>query len=314
MFQSLYNIFTSNNPNLYFLRLVIIIAIILLLVIISKQMQNPVIRDGFTQKEQFVCKQNENANDQFYADIYDSLHNTKKRSQKELINIIEMTEPSSEHSTFLDVGCGTGYIVNELNEAGYDAYGIDKSKDMLTYAQLSYPDSEYIYGDVLDSMQFEKSTFTHILCTYFTIYSIDNKTQFFRNCYFWMKPNTYLVLHLVDTDKFTNMIPYNETYNEEKSTGSHRKITSTAMFSDYEYKCSCIIPKDNNEQGSQFNETFVDMETNHIRQNEFKLYMESIDHIIKTASKNGFIIKGKVDMQSSNGDKNQYLYILERPL
>ena len=53
-----------------------------MLVIISKQMQNPVIRDGFTQKEQFVCKQNENANDQFYADIYDSLHNTTKRSLK----------------------------------------------------------------------------------------------------------------------------------------------------------------------------------------------------------------------------------------
>lgn len=314
MFQSLYNIFTTNNPNLYFLRLVLIIGIILLLVIMSKQMQNPVIRDGFTQKEQFVCKQNENANDQFYADIYDSLHNTKKRCQRDLINIIEMTEPSSEHSTFLDVGCGTGYIVNELNEAGYDAYGIDKSKDMLTYAQLSYPDSEYIYGDVLDSMQFEKSTFTHILCSYFTIYSIDNKTQFFRNCYFWMKPNTYLVLHLVDTDKFTNMIPYNETYNEEKNTGSQRKITSTAMFSDYEYKCSCIIPKNNNQQSTQFNETFVDMETNHIRQNEFSLYMEPIDHIIKNASKNGFIVKGKVDMQSSNGDKNQYLYILERPL
>tara|TARA_B110000879_G_scaffold212893_1_gene311687 strand:+ start:3211 stop:4155 length:945 start_codon:yes stop_codon:yes gene_type:complete len=314
MFETLYYIFTSNNPNLYFLRLVLIIAIILLLVILSKQLQNPVIRDGFTQKEQFVCKQNDNANDEFYADIYDSLHNTKKRSQKELINIIEMTEPSSEYSTFLDVGCGTGYIVNELNEAGYDAYGIDKSKDMLTHAQLSYPDAEYVYGDVLDSMQFEKSTFTHILCTYFTIYSFDDKPKFFRNCYHWMKPNTYLVVHLVDTDKFTNMIPYNETYNEEKRTGSHRKITTNAMFSDYEYKCSLTIPNDNNQSNSQLNETFVDIETNHIRQNEFKLYMDSIEQIIKIASNNGFIIKGKVDMQSSNGDKNQYLYILERPL
>ena len=46
---------------------------------------------------------------------------------------------------------------------------------------------------------------------------------------------------------------------KKKSTGSQRKITSTAMFSDYEYKCSCIIPKDNNQQSSQFNETFIDM-------------------------------------------------------
>ena len=39
-----------------------------------------------------------------------------------------------------------------------------------------------------------------------------------------------------------------------------------------------------------------------------------MDTILKLASENGFIQKGKVSMKNSNGDENQYLYILERPL
>jgi len=314
--SSIYKIISSDNPNLFFLKWVLIIAITLLLVMLSKHMMKNKNKnkEGFTQNEPFVFKQNDSAFDSFYADIYDSLHDTKQRSQKELIKIIEMTEPSSENSTFLDVGSGTGYVVNELNMAGYEVYGIDKSKEMLKYAQISYPESEFVYGDVLDSMKFEKGTFTHILCTYFTIYSIDNKEQFFQNCYHWMKPNTYLVLHLVDTDNFTNIIPHKDTFNENKQIGSRRTVITEAMFSDYGYKCSCEIPKKNDSKSSLLKETFIDIETNNIRQNEFKLHMESMDTILNIANKNGFIEKGKVNINDENGDNNQFLYILERPL
>ena len=61
-----------------------------------------------------------------------------------------------------------------------------------------------------------------------------------------------------------------------------------------------------------FKEKFVDKETKHIRENENTLYMETIEDILKIASKSGFIIKGKIDMKKCNGDENQYLYIFER--
>lgn len=313
MLDKLYTILTTQNPNLFFLRWVLIIAIIIVLVYLSKHLHDKR-PEGFSQKEPFVYKYGKNTIDSFYADIYDSLHDTAKRSQNELIKIVEMTEPSVEHSTILDVGSGTGYMVNELGEAGYEVYGIDNAKDMLAYAVDNYPDSEYIYGDVLNPMQFEKSTFTHILCTYFTIYSIEDKSRFFRNCYFWMKPNTYLVLHLVDTDNFTNMIPYKTTFDEEDKRYGKRSITSTAIFSDYKYKCSCAIPDDVNNIRTEFKETFVDIDNGNIRQNETHLFMETMDTILHTATQNGFIMHGKVDMESCNGDNNQYLYILERPL
>jgi ubiquinone/menaquinone biosynthesis C-methylase UbiE len=314
MLDDFYTILTSNNPNLFFLRWVLIIAIITVLVFISKRLYNRNNQDGFTQQEPFVYKYGKESIDEFYVDIYDSLHETTRRSQDELIKFIEMTEPTVQHSNILDVGCGTGYVVNELTQAGYDVYGIDKSKEMLTYAQIKYPDAEYVYGDVLNSMQFEKSTFTHILCTYFTIYQLEDKKKFFRNCYFWMQPNSYLMLHLVDTDKFTKMIPAEDAINESHNINDKRTITSNASFSDYKYKCSYEIPDNNDELVVEVKETFIDMETDNIRQNETHIYMENMDTILKLASENGFIQHGKVSMKDSNGDKNQYLYILERPL
>jgi ubiquinone/menaquinone biosynthesis C-methylase UbiE len=314
MLDKFYTIMTSNNPNLFFLRWVLIIATITVLVFFSNKIYSRNNQDGFTQSEPFVYKYGNDSIDSFYVDIYDSLHETKTRSRDELIKFIEMTEPSVQHSNILDVGSGTGYIVNELTHAGYDVYGIDKSKEMLTYAQTNYPDAEYVYGDVLNSMQFEKSTFTHILCTYFTIYQLEDKKKFFRNCYFWMKPNSYLMLHLVDTDKFTKVIPAADENAVSQRVNNNRIITSNTIFSDYKYKCSYDIPDDNNNLSVELKETFIDTETDHVRQNESHLYMEKMDTILNLASENGFILQGQVDMKSSNGDENQYLYILERSL
>ena len=89
MLDDFYTILTSNNPNLFFLRWVLVIAIITLFVFISKRLYNRNKQDGFTQQEQFVYKYGKESIDEFYVDIYDSLHETKTRSQDELIKFIE---------------------------------------------------------------------------------------------------------------------------------------------------------------------------------------------------------------------------------
>jgi SAM-dependent methyltransferase len=268
--------------------------------------------EGFTQIEPFVLKQNNEIYDDFYSDIYDSLHNTKKRIQPELIEIIQMTEPSTNNSVFLDVGSGTGNMVAELVEAGFDAYGIEKSNDMISCTKKQFPEIEIVHADVLDSMMFEKGTFTHILCTYFTIYNFKNKEKFFRNCYYWMKPNSYLILHLVHPQKFKQIIPFpnTEITIDDNSNSNSRILKNRAIFDDFEYNACYDIPNQDENHKCMCTEMFTDINTNHIRQNEQTLYMESIDYIINLASLNGFIIKGKSNM--NNGDSNQFLYILER--
>ena len=119
---------------------------------------------------------------------------------------------------------------------------------------------------------------------------------------------------MVDTSKFTHLIPHEAAHNEEQTILGKRIITSNALFSDYKYKCSCDIPDDSDNIRVEFKETFTDLDTDHIRQNESHLFMESMDTILKTATQNGFIMHCKIDMKSCNVDENQYLYILERPL
>lgn len=308
-FTYLYTLLTTKNPNLFFEKWLFIISAIALSIIIYNRTSGPIIPkiEGFTQVEPFVLKQNDNVYDTFYSDIYDTLHNTKKRIQPELIEIIKMTEPSANHSVFLDVGSGTGNMVQELVDAGFDAYGIENSKDMISCTNQKFPELEIVHSNVLDSMTFEKSIFTHVLCTYFTIYNIEDKSKFFRNCYYWMKPNGYLVLHLVHPQKFNQIIPYPNTEITSNTTTNGRILSNRAIFDDYKYNATYDIHKNDGE--CVFTEMFTDINTNHVRQNEQTMYMESINTIIEKANNNGFIIKGKSNI---TGDKHQFLYILER--
>jgi len=313
MFKYIKTILTSNNPNLFFTKLTMIMAIILISIIIRKMMINPhPIPEGFSQGSPFVLKLNDDVYDEFYSSIHDTLHDTKSRIQVELIEIIKMTEPSTTHSVFLDVGSGTGNVVDELVNAGYNAYGIEKSPEMVTCSATQHPDIEIVNADVLDAMSFEKSTFTHVLCTYFTIYQFDDKEKFFRNCYYWMKPNSYLILHLVNPKTFKNIVPYKNVDISSTDTNVSHVLNNKLVFEDFSYVANYEVPTTNNERVT-FTETFTSHNNNNIRQNEQTMQMESIDKIINMASMNGFIVKGKSNMNSC-ADSNQFLYILERQM
>ena len=183
---------------------------------------------------------------------------------------------------------------------------------MSNYSQKLYPDIEVLSADVLEPIAFEKSTFTHVICSYFTIYNFQDKGLFFRNCYFWMKPGGYLVVHLINPNKFTNIIPYERTYNNREKTKNGCKVEQKTTFKDYDYKGCFEI--DSNKNTANFIETMIDNDTNNIRQNEIIMYIEDLKTIIETAKKNGFIFHGKTDMKEITGDSYQYLYYFERPL
>jgi SAM-dependent methyltransferase len=312
MIYSIYHILTTTNPNLISLKWTLILAIILLLLLIYRSLQPKTNSEGFQQKEPFVMKRNEDTMDMFYAELYDSLHDVSRRADSELIHIINTTSPSTNQSVFLDVGSGTGYVVNELAEAGYTAYGIDKSKAMVEYAQSMYPDIEVLNGDILEPMSFEKGTFTHVLCTYFTVYNFRDKKQFFRNCYHWMQPGGYLILHLVDKDNFERIIPHKMAVSSRRKESTRSKVRINAIFDDFEYIGNYDISSETPDV--TFTETMTDLETKHIRQNEITYHMEDIETILEYAKVSGFLYHAKTDMHVMNGDAYQYLYYFERPL
>ena len=312
MFSSIYSLLTTKNPNKMWLRIVVIFLFIILGIMVYKHFYiSQLDKEGFEQKEKFVLKRDENIYDNFYAEIYDKLH--KPESQVDFIlDFIHSNTQSSNESIFLDVGSGTGDLVNKLKNGGYYAYGIDKSKAMVDKCTEKFPENECKCGNVSEPLAFEKSTFSHILCTNKTIYEIQNKSQFFNNCYFWMKPGGYLIVHLVEPSKFDATIPAGKSLLSNPQSYSSSRITDTYIdFIDFNYRAKYDFKNDN---VAVIKETFTDAATNNIRQNELTLYMDTIENILKTAKMNGFVVQGKGDMKSMNGDENQFLYILERTL
>jgi SAM-dependent methyltransferase len=325
MLKYLTNIVTSRNPNLFYLQLLLILAIIFLAIYLYRISESPYIKkrreqEGFTQEKPYVLKQNNDVYDKFYAELYDGVNNRDKICQRELFQIIKMTEATTANSVFLEVGSATGTVLNQLVSAGYTAYGVDKSDDMVTHAETIYPDLNIKMADILDPMTYENGVFTHILCLNFTLYELENKRQFFSNCYFWMKPNAYLIVHLVNPKKFSsrkylkfkgamttlfdNLLPETEV--------EPRETELQTDFEDCKYNEKYETAAD--KKTVTFTQNFTDNVTKNIRQNEQTLKMETIDEILDMAKYTGFLVHAKTSMKGCNGDDNQYLYVLERAM
>ena len=54
---------------------------------------------------------------------------------------------------------------------------------MIDNAILNFPNLKTKIGNIKNPMIYDKYTFSHILCTGFTLYHIKDKLSFFRNVY-----------------------------------------------------------------------------------------------------------------------------------
>ena len=269
--------------------------------------------EGFSQDGRFVMKQNNNIYDEFYVAIYDRLMLVDDRAQFELEQLIATTQPSMKNSVFLEVGSGTGALLQKLQDAGYEVFGIDKSRAMVDASLKKHPDIQVKCGDVHEPMMYDRGTFTHVICTGMTFYQFDQKMDFLRNCYYWIMPGGYLFLHLVDRDKFDTIIPGGKPpLLKAPQEYAKSRITDTIIdFIDFEYKASWKSGGTSSNE-MVLKETFTDELTQNIRQNEMVFYIEPLKTTLEMIRRAGFTIQGRVDM-SSCGDPYQYYYILERP-
>jgi len=260
--------------------------------------------EGFQQQDRFILKTDQNIYDKFYSEIYDELWKPEDRVKYELDLIIKTIQPDKRFSRMLDVGCGTGSLLKELKKKGFQAKGIELSKAMSQRNNIS----DITHGDILEPMVFDRSDFTHIFCLDFTIYELEDKTQFFKNCYYWLQNNGYLVLHVVDPKKFNAIVPAaRPPVLESIEQLGPTRITKTEIdFIDFIYSSDYI------EAGENIihKESFTDKQTHNIRQNETTLY---IDDIWDKARNAGFIVKGAFSLiDGPSRDAAQQIVILER--
>lgn len=260
--------------------------------------------------KKYIIKKNNSIYDDFYVNIYDELLYSNVKNEYEIGEIINKTKPTKK-SIILDVGSGTGHHIGKLKELGFNnVTGLDKSKCMINKSKKNYPKCNFKKGDILDPMQFRSSQFTHITCLYFTIYLFKDKRQFFNNCYNWLMPGGYLIVHLVNENSFDPIVPAGDVFHGiSPQNYSDKRITSSVVkFKNNDYKANFEIK---NSIG-KMKESFKNTKTGKVRMNEHILYMPSRSNIVKLAKDSGFILDNKSDMKRCGYD-NQYLYIFQKP-
>lgn len=292
-------------------KVLVFIALLLIAIVFFKSIEIPNSGiEGFDIKDKFLFKSGDEVYDDFYANIYDYLVFNNIKNSYEIGEIVNKTG-ADETSVILDVGCGTGHHVDELSQKNLKVLGIDISPSMIQKAKANYPTRDFSVGNVLNNTQFNPNFFTHILCLYFTIYYFPDKRKFFDNCMDWLMPGGYLVVHLVDREKFDPILPPgNPLYIVSPQKYAKERITTTKItFNDFVYNSEFNFDKDANI--ATFDERFK-FNNGNVRKQEQKLYMEDTQDILTIAQQCGFILQGKIDLVNC-AYESQYLYILVKP-
>ena len=290
-------------------RSLLFLAVFLLISILFNKIHKT--KEGFHQNEKFLEKNGDDIFDGFYVALYDSLYKSTAKDNFE-IAVIENNTNMNSKSKILDIGSGTGNLVGYFSSVGKDIHGLEKSDAMIKKSKEKYPNALFKQGDALVTITYPNNTFTHITCMFFTIYYIENKLRFFSNCMEWLKPGGYLILHLVDRERFDPIVPAADPLImvSAQKHAKERITKSYVKFHDCEYKSNFSLNK--KDDLATFVEKIKNDSDGHIRQNNHKLYMMPQKEILKLAKDVGFIMQSKTEMKKCQYE-HQFIYVLTKP-
>jgi SAM-dependent methyltransferase len=270
--------------------------------------------EGFEQESRFTLKQNEDVfQDPFYVGIYDELFYKKLYNSYEVGIILNEIHPTSK-DVVIEIGSKTGSYTSALQQScGCNVIGLDTSATMVDYASKKYPNCKFMQGDPLDFMSFSSEYATAILLLDFAIYYVKDRRTLFYNCYHWLKPGGYLILHLVNRHMFDPIVPAAKplTLVSPQSVAKQRITTSDVVFDKFDYKSKFEFDQGDKNDGVTIIETMKDRRGK-VRKNVRSLRMSGQKIIISEAKDAGFTMLGQYDLIKSQREY-QYIYILYKP-
>lgn len=153
--------------------------------------------DDINQIEGFDC-------DVVYAKIYDKVFD-EKDFYKNNINLILnhlVNKDKRNDIKILDAGCCTGKHYQYLSTK-YPTVGTDTSEEMLKYAKIRNPNGNFIKTDLLSDNVFKPEEFRYIMCLHDSLYHYNptDREKLLSNFYYWLKPDSYLCVHMFDRKK-----------------------------------------------------------------------------------------------------------------
>ena len=131
-----------------------------------------------------------------YAKLYDkTLHYLDTFEKDKLIGLIG----DINGKKILDVGCGTGRIVNKLRNMGSDIIGLDISKGMIDIAKKKFPKVKFIEGDI-ENLPFKDNEFDLVIAS-FVIVHLKDLQKAFDEVYRVLKPNGVFIVTNINQRK-----------------------------------------------------------------------------------------------------------------
>ena len=199
---------------------------------------------------------------------------------------------------------------------------------MIKVAESNYPKCEFMVNDILNNNILDYDSFSHIVCLGKTIYEIKDKERFFENCFSLLSVGGFLIIHLVDRNKFK---PY--VYNKDKNTlydpeKYGKKIdeliikfdNKSEFTSKYNIKNTPLNNEvdDNITPHSSYNEKFMyydksNKNRNKIKEYERNLYMPFTSKILNCAQSKNFKLHKKFKLEEVEYN-NEYLYVFKKKM
>jgi SAM-dependent methyltransferase len=306
------------NQHRYLLLLCLLLLLVFLYLVIRGRKSQPN-QEGFSQDFPFIVKRDQDVFDDFLAEVFDKIFQPSKPNRYIFDAVERMTQMSPDNSVILDAGSGTGELVGyATTKKGYKfTYGIDRSIDMVEFCRQKWQDANFIPGDFLVPMIFDKDTFTHVFMTGDTLYGLNDqeKMSALKNAYSWLQPHGFLVIQLADPLKW-NPIPLSARpilVDSIQDFSKERVTNSSIDFGGFLYKSLFDFDQWGKTGEVMHQEKFIDADSKSVRQNERVLYMNSVESLISMCQSVGFLVNGKIDMRDSAlKDPYQYVFILEK--
>tara|TARA_X000000950_G_scaffold288117_1_gene403413 strand:+ start:1996 stop:3018 length:1023 start_codon:yes stop_codon:yes gene_type:complete len=234
--------------------------------------------------------------DKFYAKVYSQLVHQQmfnKRIKFEVNNLVKNTNLQNyKNGVVVDLGCGVGSHLQLLSMKNLDIrlVGVDQSEEMLKLAKINIGKNNLtpvrlLQDDITNKDLFARSSITHITLYYFTIYYLKDIDNALTCWNYWLKPNGYLIVHLVDPKRFDPVLDASAPFvgHSLQAYSKSRRTESTVHFTNFLYRSFFDYNSKNNS--AQFEEHFEFDEHPNRRINTHVLKMFTADDFVSKCKK-----------------------------
>jgi trans-aconitate methyltransferase len=133
------------------------------------------------------------------AELYDQKHAFVYQFGENVLELLDAK--AGEH--ILDIGCGTGYLTQQIQNAGAIVKGTDYSPDMIAQAKESHPSVEF---EVADAANFNEARQYDAVFSNAALHWVKNQDGMMQSVYNSLKPGGRFVAEMGGKDNVARLI------------------------------------------------------------------------------------------------------------